>query len=314
MSDPHRFPFTAMATDCELVLEADDAGQVRAGAEAAMAEVRRIERKYSRYAPSSWLSRLNAAAGVQAVPCDTETRALLDYADTLYRSSQGLFDITAGVLRQAWDFRTPRVPAAAELAAVRARIGWSLVRRDEGSVYLPQPGMEIDLGGFGKEYAADRAAAVLRQCGLQRGYVNLAGDLHVIGPRADGRPWIIGIRDPFDRDRLAASIPIMQGGLATSGDYERGFEIDGRRYGHVLNPRTGMPVSHWRSVSVLAANALMAGSCSTIAMLLEADGLRFLRDSGLDHLAIDRFGARHLPTDLDTMAGGAPSTPTPEQA
>lgn len=302
MSMLQRFAFTAMAADCEVVLDADDAGQAQAAAQAAVTEVRRIERKYSRYDPSSWVSRLNAAAGVEPVDCDAETQSLLDYADTLYRSSQGRFDITAGVLRQAWDFRIPRVPAAEELAATLARIGWPRVRRDGLSVYLPQPGMEIDFGGFGKEYAADRAAAVLRQCGLHHGYVNLAGDLHVIGPRADGRPWVIGIRDPFDRDRLVASIPVVRGGLATSGDYERGFELDGRRYGHVLNPRTGMPVSHWRSVSVLADNALMAGSCSTIAMLLEADGLRFLRDSGLDHLAIDHFGARHLSTGPDNMA------------
>jgi thiamine biosynthesis lipoprotein len=150
--------------------------------------------------------------------------------------------------------------------------------------------MEIDFGGFGKEYAADRAAALLIEAGVRHGYVNLGGDMRFIGPRLDGRPWSIGIQDPRDPDAVVASIPISQGALATSGDYERYFELDGQRYCHILDPRTGMPVRHWRSVSVMAPMAIAAGSCSTIAMLKQQGGLNFLNASDMGYLTVDDQG------------------------
>ena len=150
--------------------------------------------------------------------------------------------------------------------------------------------MEIDFGGFGKEYAADRAAAALLAQGIESGYVNLSGDVHVLGPKADGAPWGIGIQHPRDPRKVIATIPVHRGGLATSGDYERYFEQDGKRYCHILNPHTGMPVNHWQSVSVLASTTLTAGSLCTIAMLKEADALSFLEQAGAVYLALDAQG------------------------
>lgn len=289
-----RLSFRAMAADAELVLVADSAEEARSSAQAAIAEVLRIERRYSRYDPDSIVSKLNAAAGRASVPCDAEMHALLDCADKLYRVSDGLFDVTSGILRRAWDFRRPRVPDESELRPLLALVGWPRVQRDEQDVFLPEVGMEIDFGGFGKEYAADRAAAVLTGRGHRHGYVNLAGDLNVIGPRPGGTPWLVGIRDPREGTRLAATLPMVNGGLATSGDYERYFELGGRRYCHILNPKTGMPVEFWRSVSVVAGNATTAGVFSTLTMLREATGLEGLRESGLDYLAIDAYGTMHL--------------------
>ena len=160
----------------------------------------------------------------------------------------------------------------------------------------PRAGMEVDLGGFGKEYAADRAAEVLAAQGARHGYVNLAGEMRMIGPKPDGRPWQIGIQHPREPGQLAATIPVELGGLATSGDYERYFERDGRRYCHILDPRSGQPVTHWRTVSVVAPMAVVAGNCTTIAMLKQADGLDFLRRTGLSFFAIDRFGQAHWTT------------------
>ncbi|MBW8897079.1 MAG: FAD:protein FMN transferase, partial [Massilia sp.] len=262
-------------------------------AQAAIAEVRRIERTYSRYRADSIVSRINAAAGRYRVECDDETWQLLAYADHLYGASGGLFDITSGVLRRAWDFRQPRVPGPDELAPLLALVDWAAVRREDGAIFLPRAGMEIDFGGFGKEYAADRACALLQQRGVRHGYVNLGGDMRFIGPQPDGRPWSIGIQDPRKPDGTVASIAVSQGALTTSGDYERCFDLDGKRYCHVLNPRTGMAVSHWRSVSVLAPLAALGGSVSTIAMLKEADALAFLGASGLAYFAIDSSGNAH---------------------
>ena len=282
-----------MASGCEVVLEAADGASAQAHADAAMAEVLRVETKYSRYRADSIVSRINAAAGQEAVECDDETRSLLDYADVMYRASDGLFDITSGVLRRAWNFKLPRVPGAEELAALLPLIGWQRVERDGARVRLPLEGMEIDLGGFGKEYAADRAGALLATRGVRHGYVNLGGDLRVVGSKPGGQPWMIGIQDPRHKGQLAATIPVFQGGLATSGDYERFFELDGQRYCHVLDPNTGWPVSHWRTVSVLAPLAVVAGNCTTIAMLKQSDGLAFLEASGMDYLAVDQHGAIH---------------------
>jgi thiamine biosynthesis lipoprotein len=291
----HRIPFEAMACGCEVVVAGVDAARAQTLAAAAIAEVRRIETSYSRYRSDSIVSRINAAAGTdQPVPCDDETWSLLEYADKLHRSSGGLFDITSGVLRRVWNFREPRVPTPAELAPVCALIDWPAVERADKQVRLPRAGMELDFGGFGKEYAADRAGGVLAGLGLQHGYVNLGGDMRVLGPKPDGQPWMIGIQDPRDKAKVIATIPVERGGLATSGDYERYFELDGKRYCHLLHPRSGMPVTHWRTVSVVAPLAVVAGGCTTIAMLKQAEGLSFLQASGMNFLAVDQQGAIHL--------------------
>jgi thiamine biosynthesis lipoprotein len=279
-----------MASRCELRIGAPDAQAAERLAQQAIAEVRRIETKYSRYRPDSIVSRINAAAGGEAVHCDDETMSLMNYAAALHGASDGLFDITSGVLRRAWDFRQPKVPAAQVLQPLLALVGWSKVECGGQDVRLRQAGMEIDFGGFGKEYAADRAAALLADAGVRHGYVNLGGDMRFIGPDLDGRPWSIGIQDPRDPDGVIASIPISSGALATSGDYERFFEIDGRRYCHILDPRDGMPVRYWRSVSVLAPMAIAAGSCSTITMLKQRDGVDFLNASEMGYLAVDDQG------------------------
>lgn len=290
VSPIYTIDFQAMASRCEIRLAAASGAEARALADPALEEVRRIEAKYSRYRADSIVSRINAAAGISAVDCDDETLALLDYADAVYRSSGGRFDITSGVLRKVWDFRMGTAPSPRSLERLLPLVGWPQVRREGGSVMLSHAGMELDFGGFGKEYAVDRAAEILTAQGVQHGYVNLGGDMRFLGPRPDGGEWSIGIQHPRDTLATVASVPFSRGALATSGDYERYFEADGRRYCHILDPRNGMPVSYWRSVSVVSPMAIAAGSCSTTAMLLERDGLDFLEQSGLSFLAIDQEG------------------------
>lgn len=286
-----RAQFRAMGGDNEIVVAAADESLATAAMQAAAGEVLRIQARYSRYVEDSVVGRINRAAGsAEAVPCDAETLDLLQFADTLYRQSGGLFDITSGVLRRAWNFAVPALPSQEALAPLLALVGWSAVERTERTIRLPQPGMEIDFGGFGKEYAADRAAAILSARGLQHGYVNLGGDIRAIGPQPDGEPWLIGVQDPRRAGEVLATIPVVRGALATSGDYERFFEIDGTRYCHVLDPGSGYPVSHWSSVSVLAPMAIVAGSYSTIAMLKQAAGTDFLRDAGVSWLCVDAAG------------------------
>jgi thiamine biosynthesis lipoprotein len=169
------------------------------------------------------------------------------------------------------------------------------VQWDDHSVRLPVAGMEIDFGGIGKEYAADRAAARMEEGGARHGLVNLGGDVRIIGPQPDGTPWTIGVQDPRGLGGAAiAALPVPAGAMATSGDYERYFERDGRRYCHLLDPRSGWPVAHWRSVSVVAPLCVLAGACATIAMLKPVgEAVAFLRDEGLRYLGIDAAGELH---------------------
>jgi thiamine biosynthesis lipoprotein len=279
------FEFTAMSCPCEIRLVGPDEVQVQQAAKAGMQEVLRIEHKYSRYRPDSLLSRINTAAGQsQPVPIDEETAGLLQLGGQLHHASLGRFDLTSGVLRRAWDFKRGLLPKQAKLDELLPLVGWHQVELEARQVRLPIAGMELDLGGIGKEYAADRAAERCQAMGMAGGFVDLGGDIRVIGPRADGTGWRLGIRDPRDEHKLLGELTLSQGALATSGDYERGFEVDGRRYGHLLDARTGWPVNHWSSVSVAAPNALAAGALATLGMLsgeqtpvmLEAQGAWFL--------------------------------------
>ena len=290
----HRQPFKAMGSACEVVLASHTQNEAESMAKLAIDEVLRIERTYSRYTTDSIIAKINQQAGCGAVQCDDETWALFKFASQLFDQSDGLFDITSGVLRQAWDFKNPEVPSSQKLEALLPLVGWEKVVLQDQSIALPLAGMEIDLGGFGKEYAADRAAQVLKEKGVTHGYVNLAGDMRFLGPKPTGEPWMIGIQDPRALDQVVATLPITMGGLATSGDYERYFELNGQRYCHVLNPKTGMPVSYWRSVSVTSPATVVSGCTTTMAMLKEAEGLAFLQATGFDFFAIDHTGKVHL--------------------
>jgi thiamine biosynthesis lipoprotein len=253
-------------------------------------EARRIETKYSRYRDDSVTSALNRAAGGTAVPIDSETAALLRYADACHRESGGRFDITSGVLRRAWDFRAARLPDPERLAALVARVGWHKVRWSTTDCALGEGGMEIDFGGVGKEYAVDRLASLAAGLGETAVLINLGGDVRAVGPPPDGRPWRIGIPHPRQPERVAAELALLQGAVATSGDYERYFERDGRRYCHILDPHSGWPVEGLASVTVLAPVCVVAGSLATLAMLHGPDGNDFLRGQGVPALTIDGDG------------------------
>jgi thiamine biosynthesis lipoprotein len=286
-----RLRFDAMASCNEVVVAGMAEGAARAAAQAAADEVRRIEAKYSRYRADSVVSRINASAGGAAVAVDAETAGLLDFAARLFEASGGLFDVTSGPLRRAWDFRAGRVPAEAELAPLRALVGWHGVEWDGRALRLPRAGMELDFGGIGKEYAADRAQAVLLEAGARHGFVNLAGDLRLVGPAADGTPWTFAIQHPRDPGAACAQVQLSHGALATSGDYERFFVTpDGRRCCHILDPRTGQPVAHWQSISVIAPSCAAAGALATIGMLLGPQALPFLHSQGAAFLAVDPLG------------------------
>lgn len=287
----YRHAFRAMGTPCDIQLYAKTQAQARRVADLAVADVRRLEALYSRYREDSLLSAINRVAATGgSITVDEETAGLLNYAATCHYESGELFDITSGILRQAWRFDSGRLPEAGQIESLLVKVGWHKLRWNPPELEFPIPGMELDFGGVVKEYAVDRAAALCWQAGVRHGIVNLGGDIKIIGPRADGSPWRIGIRHPRDADAILKTLLLRGGALTSSGDYERCMVLDGVRYGHVLNPKTGWPVRRLASVSVLGDFCVVAGSASTIAMLKEDQGPAWLESMGLPHLWVDVDG------------------------
>lgn len=280
-----------MGSECAIhMIGTEPVNAIRVAA-AGEAEVRRIESRFSRFRDDSDLARINrAAAAGGSIDIDDETLNLVNHAFEAFTASDGAFDITSGLLRSVWDFSVHRLPDPGAIEALRARIGLEKVTCSGHRLQFALAGMELDFGGIGKEYAADRAAEVCRQLGVRYGFVNLAGDIAVIGPQPDGSPWQIGIRHPREADTLMAGVPLCAGGLATSGDYERFFDIDGRRYCHILDPRTGWPAEGLASVTLVAESCLSAGSLATAAMVKGRAGARWLRERGARHIIFEQDG------------------------
>jgi thiamine biosynthesis lipoprotein len=268
-----------MASPCEVHVSGAGAAEAEDIVAAVRAEARRIEEKFSRYRPGNIIDRINSADG-RAVSVDDETARLLDYAAELFALSDGRFDITSGVLRRVWTFDGgAAVPGPERLECLRAQVGWDRLRWQRPVLELPA-GMEIDLGGIGKEYAVDRAAQIV---GSQTTHcmINFGGDLLALGPPADARSdsdgWTVGI-ESLSGGRAEQCIALRSGALATSGDTRRFVLRDGGRYGHILDARTGWPVTDApRSVTVLAPTCTAAGMLATFAMLMGAQAETFLQ-------------------------------------
>jgi thiamine biosynthesis lipoprotein len=259
--------FSAMASPCEILLEVDQEAEARILCELAESEALRIETKFSRYRDDNIVHALNNAGG-RAVTVDDETADLLDFADRCHEISGGRFDVTSGVLRRIWKFDgTDRVPTRKQAKALLPLVGWPKITWRRPDIIVPV-GMEIDLGGLGKEYAVDKVATLLAERTTAPMLVNFGGDLRAVGRRADGSSWQVGVELPGIEDTAGLKLKLGMGALATSGDARRFLFRGGVRYPHILNPRTGWPVMRApRSVTVLGDTCTEAGLLATLAML-----------------------------------------------
>ena len=280
--------FQAMASPCELLLETEDRPLADWIVQTVQRETIRIEHKFSRYRSDNIIHRINTAQG-QPVQVDHECARLLDYADQCYQLSDGLFDITSGVLRRVWRFNgSSDIPSQSQIDTVLNHVGWHRASWKAPVLTLKQ-GMEIDLGGIGKEYAVDRAAQLVCAHTDVSALINFGGDLYVTGPRRDNLPWYVGIDDPTASGQQAVGqIAISRGGLATSGDARRYLIHNGQRYSHILNPKTGWPVANApRSVTVIAGTCTEAGMLSTFALLQGAQAKDFLKEQGVQFWCVE---------------------------
>lgn len=268
--------FMAMASPCDVLMEVEDESLAREVLDAVANEAWRIEDKYSRYKKDNIIYQINNANG-ETVTIDEETSRLLEFAHELYEISDGMFDVTSGVLRQVWKFDgSDNVPDMAQVKKILKNIGWKKVSREPGKITLPAK-MEIDLGGIGKEYAVDRCVQVARGKTADSVLVNFGGDLAVTVPRKNKKFWSVG-RLITGSDKAFGLFQLYRGAIATSGDAHRYLLKDGVRYSHILNPRTGWSVIDApHTVSVAANTCIEAGMMSTLAMLHGAQAEEFLK-------------------------------------
>ncbi|HET9977118.1 MAG TPA: FAD:protein FMN transferase [Burkholderiaceae bacterium] len=307
-----------MGTAIRVELWCDNASRGQAAIDAVMAEMRRVDRAMSPHKVDSELSRINGYAAREAVPLSPEMFALLQRAARFSELSEGAFDISYAAVGRLYDYRRGIAPSAARLDAARALVDWRGVVLDASacSVRFARPGMCIDLGGFAKGHAVDRATAILARMGIEHAHVAAGGDSRVIGDRR-GRPWMIGIRDPRREDALVATLPLVDTAISTSGDYERSFVgADGVRHHHIVDPATGRSPDAVRSVTVLAADGLTCEALSKTVFVQGVErGLATIdKVPGADAIVVDADG--RLVCSSGMLAGGTPArqhTPHPCQ-
>ena len=275
--------FPAMASPCQLLIETPDPVTAEQFTALVQIETKRIERKFSRYRKDNIIHQINSAEG-SSTQVDKETAQLLEFANTCYKLSDGLFDVTSGVLRKIWKFDGSQpIPAAAAIERLLHVVGWEKVRWQAPQLTL-RKGMEIDLGGIGKEYAVDRCFELLKAQTTLPFLLNFGGDLRVSGPRLNGQAWRVGVEDPTMQEIASKEIDLRGGAIATSGDSQRFLLHQGKRYSHILNPKTGCPVENApRSVTVAAPTTIEAGMLATFASLHGKNAESFLQSQGVQH-------------------------------
>lgn len=279
-----RLRFAAMGTTCEVQYASDNLDAARSFEAAAQGWVERFESRCTRFRDDSVIGRINCSAGTgEWIEVDPDMERIFDVCGSICGMTHGLLDASAAPLARLWNYKSasPRIPTAAEIAAALRCVGWQRVERRPGGIRLPERGMALDLGGWGKEYAVDAVARLAREHGLDSVLVDFGHDINASGA-PPGRPaWHVGLEDPARPGTRSGSIALVHRAVASSGDYLRCFIHGGRRYGHIIDPRTGRPVANGcRQVTVVGTTCLMAGVLSTTAFILgPSEGLRWIQDT-----------------------------------
>jgi thiamine biosynthesis lipoprotein len=308
-----------MGTEFQISVADVEEGAARRAITAAFAEIEAVEARLSTHLDDSVISRINAAAGREPVRVDEEILDLLTVARDVSERSGGAFDVTFAALSPVWQTlreSPPRLPADADVEAARALVSFRdlVLDRAAGTVFLRRPGMRMNLGGIGKGHGVDRAAAVLAARGVENFIVGGGGDLLVRGSKR-GTPWRLGIQHPRRRDGLLGTITLRDGqSVVTSGDYERFVDVDGRRYHHILDPRTGRPARGAVAVTLIATDATLADAMATAVFVLGPEaGMRLVEATvGVEALIVDEAlritmspGMRDVVTLLEPEGGAA---------
>lgn len=282
--------FEAMASPCSVLIELDKEQFEIAKNMALLAAIEcwRIEHKFSRYQKNNFFCKLHSVPG-SWFKLDEECQRVLNFADQAWHLSDGLFDISSGILRQAWHFNINACPPKqSHIDELLGHIGWQNVHLDPiKGIKLPL-GMELDFGGIGKEYAVDRVLHLISHANVGiPTLVNFGGDIACNKSRLNNQPWLVGIESPFHKNSQA-TLSLTQGALATSGDSHRFIHHNGKRYSHVLNPKSGWPIEGGpRSITLAAPTCIQAGLMATLALLQGKKAEAFAKNTGFTYWIYD---------------------------
>ncbi|NPA43487.1 MAG: FAD:protein FMN transferase [Chlorobi bacterium] len=288
-----------MGSAFEIMVTDDDSLSAQAHIDAAVNEIKRIEKLISSWDPDSETSRINRMAGIRPVKVSDELFSLIARSLAISRITDGAFDITFASMDKIWRFdgSMKTKPSPEEVARSVRLVGYENVVLDSvrKTVFLKHKGMKIGFGGIGKGYAADKAKQLLISRGVKGGIINASGDMNVWGTTPDGRPWTVAIVNPFNKKTAFATVPMRDGAVATSGDYEKYVMFDGVRYAHIINPKTGWPVTGTVSVTVFAPTAELADALATavFVMGIEAGIDRVNQLPGIEAVIVDEEGKVH---------------------
>lgn len=289
-----------MDTIVSITVIADSKDAAEKAIEKTFAEIGRFGDRINFYSDTSELAGINRNAGMHSVQVSPETLDLIEKAVFVAEKSGGAFDPTIGPVVKLWNFSHAKRPAEIEIAKALPLVNYRdiLVDRTAATVFLKRKGMMIDLGGIAKGYAADLAVESLKKEGILSGLVSIAGDIRTFGMKPDRNPWTIGIKNPRqtgEKDEIFAKIRLTNKAISTAGDYERFFMNEGKRYHHLLDPKSGHPAGLTRSVSVVAEKGVMTDGFDNAVFILGPEkGMKLIKEMGMDAMLIGSSGAVHM--------------------
>ncbi len=261
-----------MGSRFDLTVVANDSATANTYMDLAVEEITRIEKLISSWDPNSRTSEINKNAGVKPVKVESELYELIKRAIGISKLTDGAFDISYASMDRIWKFdgSMKTMPSEEEIKSSVAKVGFQNIVLDpvEQTVFLKLPGMKIGFGAIGKGYAADKAKQLLMDKGVPAGIINASGDMNTWGKQPDGESWKVAITNPMNKNKVFALLPITDGAVVTSGDYERYVTFNGKRYAHIIDPRTGYPSTGIISVTVFAPKAELADALATSVFVM----------------------------------------------
>ncbi|MDV3846964.1 thiamine biosynthesis protein ApbE [Elizabethkingia anophelis] len=273
---------TLMGSRFQITLVDKDSISAEQNIDKAVAEITRIENLISEWRPETQISQVNQNAGIKPIKVDREVFDLTKKGLYFSKLTDGAFDISIVAMDKIWKFddSMDELPSEQAIKESVRNVGYQNIILDStnSTIFLRNPGMKIGFGSIGKGYAADKTRDLMKSMGVKAGIIDASGDISTWGTQPDGKPWAIGINNPFNDHKMAAILYFKENSVTTSGSYEKYAEIHGKRYSHIMNPKTGYPSTGLTSVTITGPNATMANGFSTSVMVLgEKEGLKLLK-------------------------------------
>jgi thiamine biosynthesis lipoprotein len=289
----------------DITVVAKDSIQANAYTNAAIEEVKRIENLISDWIPTTQISSVNTNAGIQPIKVDAEVYDLVERALKISKVTNGAFDISYASMDRIWKFDGSmiKMPSKEEIKKSVEKVGFQnvILNPKDTTIFLKNKGMKIGLGGIGQGYIADKIKELLKSKGCESGLVNVSGDISTWGKQIDGNPWTIAIINPMNKNKVFATFPLEDTAVETSGSYEKYVTFNGKRYSHIIDPRTGYPASGIVSISVFAKQTEMADALATGIFVMGVEvGLDFVNQiKGLECIMVDDKGVIHTSKNID---------------